>query len=146
MSKSKKPRSADYEVGYGRPPKAAQFPAGQSGNPKGRPKGIRPVGAILRDIIQRRVPVTEGDKTRRLSVLEVMLLRLANDAMRSDQRAIKLLLSLAERYAESPEAKAGFEGLLEEDQEILSQYLKDTQKQPSSTTSTTKSEDDEKGD
>src|ERR1700721_384432 len=35
------PESSDYEVGYGRPPKASQFPAGRSGNPKGRPKGAR---------------------------------------------------------------------------------------------------------
>lgn len=29
----------DYEVGYGKPPKDTRFKAGQSGNPKGRPKG-----------------------------------------------------------------------------------------------------------
>lgn len=29
----------DYEVGYGKPPKNTRFKAGQSGNPKGRPKG-----------------------------------------------------------------------------------------------------------
>jgi Family of unknown function (DUF5681) len=30
--------SGDYEVGYGKPPKATQFQRGVSGNPKGRPK------------------------------------------------------------------------------------------------------------
>lgn len=30
--------SGDYEVGYGKPPKANQFPPGRSGNPKGRAK------------------------------------------------------------------------------------------------------------
>ena len=29
---------ADYEVGYGRPPKNSQFKPGQSGNPRGRRK------------------------------------------------------------------------------------------------------------
>ena len=33
--------SKDYEVGYGKPPKANQFPPGQSGNRNGRPKGSR---------------------------------------------------------------------------------------------------------
>ena len=33
-----------------------------------------------------------------------MLRRLANDAMRSDPNAIKLLLSLIDRYSDSPEA------------------------------------------
>jgi hypothetical protein len=144
MPKRKKPKSGDYEVGFGRPPKDTQFQPGHSGNQKGRPKGIRPVGAVLRDIIQRKVPVTEeGGKTRRLAVLEVMLLRLANDAMRSDQKAIKLILSLAERYAESPGTNTQFDGLLAEDQEILAQYLKETQEEPPKETPTAKGEDDD---
>jgi hypothetical protein len=31
--------TADYAVGYKRPPRSAAFKPGQSGNPKGRPKG-----------------------------------------------------------------------------------------------------------
>ena len=38
MSKKSKKPNADYEVGFGKPPKATQFKGGQSGNPKGRPK------------------------------------------------------------------------------------------------------------
>ncbi len=32
-------RKDDGKIGYGRPPKHTRFKAGQSGNPKGRPKG-----------------------------------------------------------------------------------------------------------
>lgn len=123
MSNQKGPKPADYIVGYCRPPKATQFTAGKSGNPKGRPKGSRPVGAVLQDIIQQKVSVTESGKSRRVSVLEVMLRRLANDAMRSDQKAIKLLLSLVDRYAESPETAIQLRELLAEDEAILAQYL-----------------------
>lgn len=123
-SKGSKPPKK-YVVGYRRPPKATQFKPGESGNPKGRPKGSRPVGAVLQEIMQQRVPVTEGNKTRRLPVLEVIMRRLANDAMRNDPRAIKLLLSFLDRYAQSPEADLQLDELLADDQTILTQYLRD---------------------
>jgi hypothetical protein len=118
---SKTPR---YSVGYGRPPKATQFKPGRSGNPKGRPKGPRSIGAILRDVIAQRVPVAEGGKTRRLPALEVMLRRLVNEAMRSDPKAIKLLLTLVERYTESTELEPHLDELLADDQEILKQFVR----------------------
>jgi Family of unknown function (DUF5681) len=120
-----KARPATYAIGKGRPPQHTRWKPGQSGNPKGRPKGSRPVGAILQDIVQQRVPVTENGKTRWIPALEVMLRRLANDAMRSDQRAIKLLLSLVDRYAQSPETALQFREMLAEDEEILAQYLQE---------------------
>jgi hypothetical protein len=113
----------DYAVGYRRPPKASQFIAGKSGNPRGRPKGSRPVGAVLQDIMQQKIAVTENGKTRRIPALEVMLRRLANDAMRSDPRAMKLLLSLVDRYGDSPEVALRLGDVLAEDREILAQYL-----------------------
>jgi hypothetical protein len=72
MPDRKNPRASDYVVGYRRPPKATRFTAGKSGNPKGRPKGSRSVGAVLQDIIQQKIAVTENGKTRRISALEVM--------------------------------------------------------------------------
>jgi hypothetical protein len=30
---------SEYKVGYGKPPRSGQFKRGNSGNPKGRPKG-----------------------------------------------------------------------------------------------------------
>ena len=38
---------SDYEVGYGKPPRKSQFKPGQSGNPKGRPKGRKGFSTIL---------------------------------------------------------------------------------------------------
>jgi hypothetical protein len=125
MPDRKNSRASDYVVGYRRPPKASQFMAGKSGNPKGRPKGSRPVGAVLQDIIQQKIAVTENGKTRRIPALEVMLRRLVNDAMRSDPRAMKLLLALIDRYSDSPETALRPGDVLAEDQEILAQYLRE---------------------
>jgi hypothetical protein len=116
-------RTVEDRVGYGRPPKAARFTPGRSGNPKGRPRGTRTVGAILQDVIRQKVAVTEGGKTRRVPAIEGMLRRLVNDALRGDAGAVKLLLSLAERYGDSPEATIKLADMLREDQEILAQYL-----------------------
>jgi Family of unknown function (DUF5681) len=116
-------KSLKYAVGYGRPPKATQFKPGQSGNARGRPKGPRTIGAILREVIGQKIAVNEGSKTRRLPMLEVMLRRLANEAMRNDPKARKLLISLVERYSESPDPEAHLDELLADDQAILREFL-----------------------
>lgn len=124
MTKRRRSNQPAYTVGYRRPPKETQFKAGQSGNPKGRPKGRRPIGAVLQEIMQKKMSVTENGKIRRLSTLEIMLRRLTNDAMRSDHRAIKLLVDLLDRYGDAPEATIQVNELLAEDEEILKHYLK----------------------
>lgn len=115
-----------YAVGYKRPPKSTQFKPGVSGNPKGKPKGSRPVGALLQQIIQQKIAVSENGKTRRLPVLEIMLRRLANEAMRGEQRSIKFLLSLLEHYGDSSQTTLQLGEMLAEDVEILAEYLDET--------------------
>jgi Family of unknown function (DUF5681) len=125
VANQKHPKSSDHAVGYGRPPKATQFKKGRSGNPKGRPKGSRPIGAVLQEVLGQRISVTENGKTRRLPALEVMLRRLANDAMRNEPVALKLMLSLFDRYGESPETAIRLDEVLAEDRAILANFLKE---------------------
>jgi hypothetical protein len=49
-------------VGYGRPPRSTRFKPGQSGNPKGRPKGVQSLGAILDKALAARVSVQENGR------------------------------------------------------------------------------------
>lgn len=123
MRNRKRSKPSSYPVGYRRPPKASQFQKGESGNPRGRPKGSRTVGALLQDILRQKIAVTENGRTRRLPALEVILRRLANDAMRSEPRALKLLLALYDRYGESPETDLRLDEILAEDREILANFL-----------------------
>jgi Family of unknown function (DUF5681) len=123
VRKRKRSTSSGTAVGFRRPPKATQFKAGKSGNPRGRPKGSRSVSAVLGDVIRQKIAVTENGKTRRIPALEVMLRRLANDAMRNDPRALKFLLSLVDRNVEAPEAELSRDEVLAEDQRIIAEYL-----------------------
>lgn len=113
---------SDYAVGYGRPPQSTQFVAGKSGNPRGRPKGPRSVSDLVRQVLRQKIPVTENGKTRRRAVLEVILRRLAHEAIRNDPKALKLFLSLVERYAQSPDGELKLQDLTAEDHAILAQY------------------------
>lgn len=65
--------SKDSEVGYGKPPKRTQFPKGRSGNPKGRPKGRKNKGSVVREVIDRKVTIRENGKTRKVTVFEALV-------------------------------------------------------------------------
>jgi hypothetical protein len=121
---NRRSKTKDYEIGYRRPPVATQFQKGQSGNKKGRPKGSRPVSAVLQGILQQKLAVSENGKTRRYTYLEVMLRRLAGDAMRSDPAALKLILSLCDRYGETAETELRLDEIPEEDRAILERFTK----------------------
>ena len=60
------PNNNSYEVGYGKPPRSGQFRKGQSGNPKGRPKGARGVKSLLDDALSKEITVSEGARRRGL--------------------------------------------------------------------------------
>jgi hypothetical protein len=115
--------SKDRKVGYGQPPKAHRFQPGQSGNPTGRPKGARTVGAILQEVVHQKIVVTENGKTRRVPAVEGLFRRVRSDALRGDLGAVKLLMSLVDRYADSPETKIKLSDIVAEDREILAHYL-----------------------
>lgn len=45
----------DEDVGYGKPPRRHQFKPGQSGNPKGRKKGVKNEITILKNCFSTRL-------------------------------------------------------------------------------------------
>jgi Family of unknown function (DUF5681) len=112
-------------VGYRRPPKHSRFQPGQSGNPRGRPPGVKSLSDIVRKIVGQKVTITESGRARRVPRLEAILLRAAGEASRGDARALRLLLQLAERYGESAQTGAERETTAAEDIAILRRYLPD---------------------
>lgn len=98
MPRYKPQKKLDNNVGYGRPPKETQFKPGQSGNPKGRPKGRKSIQTTFREALEQKVAVTMNGKTRLLSKLELIFHRLTTDAARGETHALKMVLALIERH------------------------------------------------
>jgi Family of unknown function (DUF5681) len=82
-------------VGPGRPPVETRFRPGRSGNPRGRPKRKRHLGAVVARALGERVAVEETDgRVRRISKLEATVRAIVDGAAKGDARATKLLFAL----------------------------------------------------
>src|SRR5690348_11340448 len=86
--------SSGYDVGYGRPPRDTRFRKGQSGNPRGRPKGAQNAARIAQRILNEKIVVRENGTRRTMTKLEAMLKQLTNKGISGDLRAIRELLKL----------------------------------------------------
>lgn len=80
-------------VGYGRPPKHSQFKPGHSGNPKGRPKGAKNEATIWRNVFNKRVAIREGGRQRKVSLLEAMILKFVEDALKGNPKTAAFVLN-----------------------------------------------------
>ena len=87
----------DKMVGYGRPPAATRFKKGQSGNPKGRPKGRKSVGKIFSDALHRIIEVREGERIRAMSKIEAVIEVNLNKALKGDHRSFAKLMDVADK-------------------------------------------------
>lgn len=88
-----RPDKSANDVGYGRPPRAYQFKPGQSGNPKGRPKGAKNEATILHELLNRKIPIREAGRTRKITVLEAILLRFTEDSLKGNTKSAAFLLN-----------------------------------------------------
>jgi hypothetical protein len=86
--------AGDAPVGYRRPPRQHQFKPGQSGNPRGRPKGAPGLRTIFEAELGQRVRGTHNGKVVSFSKLQVVVKRMVDKAMSGDQRAIEQLITL----------------------------------------------------
>ncbi len=84
----------DYDVGYGKPPKASRFSKGQSGNPKGRPKGAKGFIASLKRELDAKVLVREGNSSVYISKAEAMAKRLMERALKGDMVALRIIVTI----------------------------------------------------
>ena len=108
-----------WEVGYGRPPLATRFKKGQSGNPKGRPRGARNLATLVTEALDEKVAVTERGKRRKITKREAIIKQLANRAASADLKATQILLGLMQDIERRAERTAEPATLSEADRQVL---------------------------
>jgi hypothetical protein len=82
-----------FSVGYGKPPPQNRFQKGQSGNPKGRPRGSRNLSTIMERALNERVTIKENGRPRRITKREAAVKQLANKSASGDLKSIQVLLN-----------------------------------------------------
>jgi hypothetical protein len=104
--KKKTKRKADYEVGYGKPPKHSRFKKGQSGNPKGRPEGTRNFKSDVLAMLRSRITINKDGKPRKVTAQQAYVMRLMEKALKGDARAMSEFRVLAQTFnnEEMPQA------------------------------------------
>ena len=83
-----------YVVGDRKPPKHTQFRKGVSGNPRGRPKGALGMKTLVRQMLTEKVMVRTASGAKRMSKMEAMLHKIAEQAFAGNMRALQQLVSL----------------------------------------------------
>ena len=114
-----------YEVGYGKPPKHTRFKPGQSGNPKGRPRGAPNLRTVFTKAVQETVTIREGDKTRNLSKARAIIQVTLNKGLKGDPKGLAAIVQLARMTGlmdEEPDTAAN-DNLSAQDQEIIAEFL-----------------------
>ena len=114
--------SDDYPVGYRRPPAHSQFKPGQSGNPKGRPRGATNLREQIERELRSTVPVKTNGKARKVTKRAAIGMRVVHKAMEGDARAIATIVALDRP---DPKAPGTAETFSPGDLEILQAYAAD---------------------
>ena len=114
-----------YRVGYRSPPKTTQFKKGESGNPKGRPKGSRGLQTIMVEELKSNVTIHENGRSKTVKKGEVIVKQMVNKAMAGDHKAAHLVLGVSQQheYQESLKESSVIETLPQEDRIVMQSLI-----------------------
>ena len=86
------------DINKSKPPLGRRFQPGQSGNPSGRPAGARSRARIVREVMAEVHEVGIRSLRRKLTTLDLILLRLRQRALSGERDAIRLFHRYLETY------------------------------------------------
>ncbi|MGB7189863.1 MAG: DUF5681 domain-containing protein [Acidobacteriaceae bacterium] len=116
-------QTGEYEVGFKKPPKHTRFRGGVSGNPQGRPKGAKSVSGVLAKLCREQITVTINGKTRSLSSLDALLLRLRANALSGDAKASREFFNLLRLFPKPMETVTVSSATSERDEAALKSFI-----------------------
>lgn len=111
------------DVGYGKPPRHTRWKKGQSGNPKGRPKGARGLKTDLRAELISRMEIRMNGERVSGTKQQLMLRTLTARAASGDVRATRILIDLVMQVFGPEDHGEGAKRLSRIDQQILDELL-----------------------
>ena len=109
----------DYAVGYGKPPVHTRFQKGKSGNPKGRPRGMKNMSTLLSTALNASIGVVANGRRKKITKREAIVTQLVNKSAAADLKATQIVLAMLrdlECQADDPGEATVF---TEADQEII---------------------------
>ncbi|WP_062309662.1 DUF5681 domain-containing protein [Polynucleobacter sinensis] len=114
-----------YRVGYRSPPKTTQFKKGESGNPKGRPKGSRGLQNIMVEELKTNVTIHENGRSKTVKKGEVIVKQMVNKAMAGDHKAAHLVLGVSQQheYQEALKESTVIETVPQEDRIVMQSIM-----------------------
>lgn len=122
MSDDHEGERENYEVGYGKPPKHTQFKKGQSGNPKGKPKGHKNFKTDLKEALGAKIPITIDGKKKSITKQRAIIESTIHRSLQGNDKARANLFSLIIRSLEADVEAEEMPDLTAQDLEILKRY------------------------
>ena len=115
------PKTGDYEVGYGKPPRHTRFKKGQSGNPRGRPSGSKNLSTLVIEALNELVVVAENGGRRKITKRQAIITQLVNQSAKADWRATKLVLEILQAIEARTEPAAAETAFDAADERVIEQ-------------------------
>lgn len=112
----------DYLIGHKKPPLHTQYKPGQTGNPKGRPKGVKNLSTDLQEELESKILITEANQRHVVTKQRAMIKTLFAKALKGDTRAVNVLINLILGLEQTNRNGQVDRVLSKEDQAILDDY------------------------